>query len=255
MRILHPLPEKRNSILPRLPLLLFVCLLCFACGKDKDGPKEPDKGYFAKTIQLVTGEGEMKFALQYDNQNRLVQENVTFGTDGIKIRYEYNPAGQLIKAWWDDEPYGTFEYEGNILTKLIAPASGTDPEQIYPVTHTDGTYQAMDGSIRFTVDGNRQLRYHESTKTHYTYTDKPGVHRHLPPQPVWFMGELGSFSFYSLLVSQQEIATVILRGDEYEVRNKRDAQDNITQVEMVEKATGTVGLKWEVTYEQRELAE
>lgn len=254
MKTLYALSKRKHSTFLRLSVLLF-CTLCFACGKDKNTPKEPAMGYFVKTIQLALEEVEMKFEMQYDEQNRLVREDVKLGTDDISLQYEYNSAGQLTKVWWDDKLYGTFEYEGKLLAKIIVPANGSDPERTYPVTYTDGIYQAMDGSIHFTIDEKQQLLYSESVKARYTYTNKPGVHRYLSPQPVWFIGDIGSFTFYSLLVSQQEIAKVDLRGDVHEVRNKRDAQGNITQVDMVEETTGRIGSTWKITYEQRVLVE
>lgn len=232
-------------------MILAACLLSFSCSKNKDS--EPAMGYFVKTIKSGQGESEMKFELQYDDRNRLVEEHIKFASDDTRIRYDYDDDGHIIRAWWDDRLYGTFEYEGNILTKIMVPPNDTDPERTFPVTFADGTYQAMDGSIRFRMDDRQQLVYDDATRGHYTYTDKPGIHKHLYIQPAWFMGELSALAFYSLKISRYEIATITMRGTEYEARNKTDGQGNIIRVEMMEKGTGTAQQAWDITYEQRVL--
>src|SRR5690606_40881052 len=74
------------------------------------------------------------------------------------LRYDYDDVGHIIRAWWDDRLYGTFEYEGNILAKIVVPPNDTDPERTFPVTFMDGTYQAMGGSIKFKIDRSEERR-------------------------------------------------------------------------------------------------
>src|SRR5690606_912227 len=82
----------------------------------------------------------------------------------MRIRYDYDNDGHIIRGWLDNRLYGTFEYEGNILTKVTIPPNDSDPERTFPVTFADGMYQAMDGSIRFRMDDRQHLVYDDAIR-------------------------------------------------------------------------------------------
>lgn len=143
-------------------MILTACLLSFSCSKNKDSGSA--MGYFVKTIKSGQGEAEIKFELQYDDPNRSVEEHIKFASDEMRIRYDYDNDGHIIRGWLDNRLYGTFEYEGNILTKVTIPPNDSDPERTFPVTFADGMYQAMDGSIRFRMDDRQHLVYDDAIR-------------------------------------------------------------------------------------------
>lgn len=239
--------KMKKDCCTKLLLLLVVSLLTTGCSKDDDDILTT--GYFPKTINI--GEGAIEFKFEYNEQNQIVRENMKITSDHHIMQYAYNDVRMVSKIWKDDKIFAEFEYVNGIMNAVTIPANETELEQVIPVTYSDGKYSSTLSGFSFLTDESEQLLHHEALNITYSYTDAPGIYQHLKLQPARFVGEMGAFAYYNLMVSNDAVATIDVRGKLYDVRNKKDENGNITQVEMIENATGTIGLKWDITYEER----
>jgi len=232
--------------------MAILCLFFINCGNDDGGG--PKTGYFAKTIGLGITGSDMSFEFEYDAKNQIIRERTTSGGVTMHLEYLYNEAGMITTILRDGTLFAHYQYDDSgILTNLetfdVSSGSSTD----YPVLFSDGTYSIVGLVPDVKVDRQGQLLHHLGLDLVVTHTDGPGIHRHLTPQPARYFGEIGAYSLYNLTLSQKAVASIELRGTLYEAHYKKDGNNNITEMELVDATTGTLNQTWKITYEERSL--